>query len=558
MIQSSRDGALIAVKLDKISYTYVSQPVFTDLSWDIHDDRIVGLIGPNGCGKSTLLRLIASELTSDAGFLVRRRNLSIGFLHQDVQLPTGRRLLEQVLNCSGELARVEADLQSVEASLGDPKVYNNEKALARMLQKQEHLLAAYERLGGTTFESRARTTLLDMGFTESDFDLPVEALSGGQQKLLGLARLMLTQPDLLLLDEPDNHLDLDGKALLERMLREYKGAAVIVSHDRYLLDLIVDEIAELEDGRLTVFPGTYSEYAFEKQTQLLRQQQLFQVQQKEIRRLEQAAKRLLTWGRVYDNKKFIRRGKNILNRLERMDKIDKPVLERRRMGLELTGWVGSQKVLELTNLGKSFSMPEGREDILFEGLNLRIDHSERVGLVGANGAGKSVLFRILLGELEPSTGEAILGPSVKIGYYAQQHETLDPGRTLLETVQREANLSEDHAVALLGRFLFTYQQARQLVGQLSGGERSRLQLLLLMRSGANFLLLDEPTNHLDIQSAETLEDALQDFEGTVLVISHDRYFLDQVAGRVVELDAGGLCEYAGGYSDYHEQKGYEH
>ncbi len=548
---------MIAVNLDKIAYTYVSQPIFADLSWEIHDDRVVGLIGPNGCGKSTLLRLIAAELTPDAGFLVRRKDMTIGYLHQDVRLTPGVRLLDEVLNCSSELARVQAELQVVEASLGDPQVYGVEKALTRAMQRQERLLLEYERLGGATFESRARTALLDMGFSESDFSLPVEALSGGQQKLVGLARLLLTQPELLLLDEPDNHLDLEGKALLERMLREYTGAAVIVSHDRYLLDLVVDEIAELEDGRLTVYPGSYSEYAFEKQTRLLRQQQVFQAQQKEIHRLEQAAKRLLTWGRVYDNNKFIRRGKNILNRLERMDRIDRPVLERRRMGLELTGWVGSQKVLELKNLSKSFPSPDGGEERLFEGLNLRIEHGERVGLVGSNGAGKSVLFRILLGEVDPSSGEAVLGPSVKVGYYAQQHETLDPRRSLLETVQYEANLSEEHAVALLGRFLFSYQQARQLVGQLSGGERSRLQLLLLMRSGANFLLLDEPTNHLDIQSAEVLEGALQDFEGTLLVISHDRYFLDQVAGRVVELDAGGLREYAGGYSDYHEQKGFE-
>ncbi len=546
---------MIAVNLDKIAYTYVSQPIFTGLSWEIHDDRVAGLIGPNGCGKSTLLRLIAGELTPDSGFLVRRKGLSIGYLHQDVRLTPGRTLLNEVLDCPGELARVQTDLQAVEASLGDPQIYQNEKALARALHRQERLLSEYDRLGGATFESRARTTLRGMGFDKSDFSLPVDVLSGGQQKLVGLARLMLAQPDLLLLDEPDNHLDLDGKAMLERMLREYKGAAVIVSHDRYLLDLVVDEIAELEDGRLTIFPGTYSEYAFEKQTHLLRQQQLFQVQQKEIHRLEQAAKRLLTWGRVYDNVKFIRRGKNILNRLERMDKIDKPVLERRRMGLELTGWVGSQKVLELKRLSKAFTAPDGGQDTLFADLNLRIDHGERVGLVGPNGAGKSVLFRILLGEVEQSAGEALLGPSVKVGYYAQQHETLEPQRSLLDTVQRAASLSEDHAVALLGRFLFTYEQARELVSQLSGGERSRLQLLLLMRSGANFLLLDEPTNHLDIQSAEVLEDALQDFEGTVLVISHDRYFLDQVASRVVELDEGGLREYAGGYSDYRAAKG---
>ena len=293
---------------------------------------------------------------------------------------------------------------------------------------------------------------------------------------------------------------------------------------------------------------------------MLRQQQLYQVQQKEVRRLEQAAKRLLTWGAVYDNVKFIRRGKNILKRLERMDRLDKPVLERKRMGLELEGWRGSNKVLEIVDLDKSFHSDTKDLDQSFEsqpvltGLNLLLWREERVGLVGPNGAGKSLLFRLILGQETASGGEVKVGPSVKVGYYAQEHETLDYDRTLIATVRHAARLSEDGAVRFLGRFLFTYEQARGLVVNLSGGERSRLQMALLMLSDANFLLLDEPTNNLDIPSAEVLEDALADFEGTVLVISHDRYFLDRVADRIVELDDGTLTEYVGGYSDYQDAK----
>ncbi len=538
---------MIAVTLDKITYTYVSTPIVADLSWEIHDDRVVGLIGPNGSGKSTLLRLTAGELTPDSGFLVRKKGLTVGYLQQDVQLTPGHTLLQEVLAASSELARVEAELQKVEASLADPVVYGDPKMLARVSDRQEKLLNEFESLGGSTFDSRVRSTLRGLGFNPADFDLPVEALSGGQKKLAGLARLLILQPDLLLLDEPDNHLDLTGKAFLERLIREYRGAVVIVSHDRYLLDLVADEIADLEDGKMTVYPGNYSEYAFEKKTRLMRQQQMFQVQQKEIRRLEQSAQRLLVWGRTYDNEKLIIRGKNILDRLERMDKIDRPVLERRRMGLELRGWVGSQKVLELVNLGKSYASADGDRP-LFRGLNVRLDHGERAGLVGPNGAGKSVLFRILLDQEAASEGEVIIGPSVKVGYYAQQHETLDPQQTLMDAVRLGANMSEEKAAALLNKFLFTYLQSSERVGQLSGGERSRLQLALLMLSGANFLLLDEPTNHLDIPSAEVLESALEDFEGTVLVISHDRYFLDQVAGRILELDGGKLRDLAGNYS----------
>ena len=538
---------MIAVNLDKTAYTYVSTPIFAGLSWEIHDNRTVGLVGPNGSGKSTLLRLIAGELTADAGFLVRKKGLTIGYLHQDVQLTPGRTLLQETLAASSELSAIEVELAAVEASLADPAVYANEKLLARALGRQEKLLDQFASLGGPNFDGRVRSTLHGLGFVPADFDLPVEVLSGGQKKLAGLARLLLLQPDLLLLDEPDNHLDLAGKSFLERLIYEYRGGVVIVSHDRYLLDLVADEIADLEDGRLTVYPGNYSEYAFEKKSRLMRQQQMFQVQQKEIRRLEQSAQRLLVWGRTYDNEKLIIRGKNILDRLERIDRIDRPVLERRRMGLELSGWVGSQKVLELRELFKSFPSIEG-ERVLLDGLNVRLDHGERVGLVGPNGAGKSVLFRMILEQEQPTGGEIIIGPSVKIGYYAQQHETLDPQQTLIDAVRLGANMSEENAVALLNKFLFTYLQGREKVGQLSGGERSRLQLALLMLAGANFLLLDEPTNHLDIPSAEVLESALEDFEGSVLVISHDRYFLDQVVGRIWELDGGQLRDYAGNYS----------
>jgi ATP-binding cassette subfamily F protein 3 len=317
----------------------------------------------------------------------------------------------------------------------------------------------------------------------------------------------------------------------------------------------VDEIAEMEDGRLTIFQGSYSEYAFEKDLRLMRQQQVYQAQQKEINRLEQAAKRLLLWGRLYDNNKFIRRGKNIEKRIERIDRIDQPVLERKRMDLQLAGWTGSQKVLEIIDLDKSYATPAGADNVVLCGLNLKIMHGERVGLVGANGTGKSVLFRLILGDEEPDGGEIIVGPSIKIGYYAQQHDTLDFTQTLIETVRYAANrMKEEEAVAFLGKFLFSYEQARGRVSDLSGGERSRLQMAAMMLTGANFLMLDEPTNHLDIASAEVLERALENFEGTVFVISHDRYFLDRVVNRIYELEEGAVVEYPGNYSDYQARK----
>jgi len=545
---------MIAIHLDKVTVTYIAHPIFTDLSWAVHDDRCVGLVGPNGSGKSTLLRLLAGQLTSDTGFVNRQSGLTVGYLPQEPQLAPEHTVWQEALTASTALKTVEQQLAQVENKLADPAVYGNEDALTAVLEEQARLLDAYEKLGGPAYAGRVRATLLSLGFTEADFSLPVTALSGGQKKLVGLAKLLITEPKVLLLDEPDNHLDLAGKERLEQIIRAHKGAVVIVSHDRYLLDLVVDEIVELEDGRLTQYPGDYSEYAFEKQSRLLRQQQLFQAQDKEITRLEQAAKRLLTWGRVYDNEKLIKRGRNILNRLERIERIDKPILERRRMDLELSGWRGSNKVLEITDLDKVFTAADGTETIVLAGLDLLIWRGERVGLVGPNGAGKSVLFRLINGHEQPTGGQLNRGPSVQIGYYAQEHETLDYNRTLIETIRQAVRFTENVAVSFLGKFLFSYEQARSRVSTLSGGERSRLQMALLTLTNANFLLLDEPTNNLDIASAEVLEDALNEFEGTVLVISHDRYFLDRVVTRIVELQDGALVEYVGNYSDYQAAK----
>ena len=552
---------MIAVHLDAVSVTYVAKPIFRDLSWEIHDNRCVGLVGPNGAGKSTLLRVLAGEVRSDTGFVVRKSGLTVGYLRQEPDLTPGCTVWEEALTASADLAAVDAALHRCEQRLADPLVYTDEAALAHALEEQARLVQRYTELGGPGYEGRVRATLHRLGFqTPADLALLTDTLSGGQKKLLGLAKLFVIQPDLLLLDEPDNHLDLAGKAFLEDLIRSYKGGVVIVSHDRYLLDVVADEIADLEDGRITVYPGNYSEFAFEKQARLLRQQQLFQAQQKEIDRLEQAAHRLLIWGRTYDNEKLIKRGKAIQKRIERIDKIDKPVLERRRMQLELSGWRGSNKVLNIQNLDKVFGPgadageDSGGETIVLAGLDLLIWHGERVGLVGPNGAGKSVLFRLILGTETPSGGTIAIGPSVRIGYYDQEHQTLNYNATLLDTVRSAAQMSESTAVSFLTKFLFTYEQIRSKVSPLSGGERSRLQMALLTLTGANFLLLDEPTNNLDIASTEVLEETLETFEGTILVISHDRYFLDRVVDRIVDLEDGALTDYPGNYSDYQAAK----
>ena len=547
---------MIAATLDRITVAHASHPVFTDLSWEIHDDRVVGLVGPNGCGKSTILQTLAEVVRPKSGTISRKTGLTIGYLEQQVDLPPEATIFETVRAGSLEVLEIEAALAAVEARLGDPDVYEDADVLTTVLAEQEVLIESYDRLGGLGLEARIRSVLSALGFTVDDFERPVGILSGGQKKMVGLAVQAVRRPDLLLLDEPDNHLDLMGKSHLERFLRSYEGGVVLVSHDRYLLDLVVDEIVELEAGELARFAGNYSEYAIEKEHLRARQAQRYAEQQKEIARLERSAKRLMTWGRVYDNVKFIKRAQAIEKRIDRIDRVDRPTAQR-TMDLRLSGWRGSTKVLAAEGLEKVYpsTSEEAENHTVFQDLDLLIRHGERVGLVGENGSGKSVLFRLILGQEAPTAGTISLGPSVRVGHYAQEHETLDLTKTLIENVRRFAGISDQASMRVLNRFAFSYDQARRPAADLSGGERSRLQLALIVLGGGNFLMLDEPTNNIDIASAEILEEALDSFEGSVLVISHDRYFLDRVVDRVVELREGRLIEYAGGYSAYAEKTG---
>lgn len=549
---------MIQIQLSNITLVLGAKRIFENLDWEIHRGQRIGLIGANGAGKSSLFKLIEGEHAPELGGVITRarpstgsgqRLITTGYLPQQPELDPTLTALDAALMGNPRVGEVHAELEKVESSLGDPEVYGDEKKLQRALERQHRLIEEYHALGGDSYPERVRGILLGLGLAQSELTKPLSMLSGGQKKLVGLARLLLLNPDVLLLDEPDNHLDLPGKIYLEKLIREYDGTVVIISHDRYLLDAAVTHIAELEDGRLTVFEGDYTSYMADKEMRLARQEEMFRAQQVTIKRLEAAIKRLAIWGKVYDNEDLSRKSKSMQKRLDKMDKVEKPVTERRRMELQLNGWRGSNKVLELAGISKSFG-----ERRVFANINETIWHGERVGLIGANGAGKSVLLRMILGKETPDAGEIKIGPSVLIGHYAQEHETLDFNQTVLDVVRYAGEMSESRATAFLLRYLFTYKQVSQRIGELSGGERSRLQLALVVLSGANFLLLDEPTNNLDIASAEVLEQALEDFEGTVLVISHDRYFLDQTVQRLLVIENGGLVGYAGGYSDYLEAK----
>ena len=537
------------VSLQSIDKLYGSNRILRNLSWLVEDRARVGLVGPNGAGKSTLLRLLAGQEGVQAGGVVRRRGLRHAFLPQHV---TGdeRSALQVALASRPDLAAVEQDLRRVETDLADPEVYSDPRRLEFALVRQEKLLAQHEQLGGSGFEGEVRHVLLDLGLPASDLDRPMRDLSGGQRKIATLAICVAQRPDLLLLDEPETHLDLAHRELLESLIGEFPGAVVIVSHDRYLLDETVGEIAELEDGAIRTWPGNYSAYALARQLELLRQQELYVAQQKEIDRLEEAIARFRHWAHITVNERHIRQARVKQRQIDQMEKVDRPVLERRKMALRLTSEArGGQKVFELRGVAIGF---DGRAVI--RRADLTVMRGERVGVVAPNGAGKSVLARLLVGELDPDEGSIWSGPSITVGYYSQGHETLPSDSTPLQLVRSVKPVTENAAVAQLLAFLFTYDQVRRPVSSLSGGERSRLQLMLLMLDGPNCLILDEPTNHLDIDSSEALEAALESYDGTAIVISHDRYFLDRIVDRIVEIRDGRLISHAGGYSAWSQRK----
>lgn len=537
--------AEILVNLDKIVARLAGKQIFGPVDWEIQQGQRVGLVGPNGAGKSTLLRLIADELSPTEGNVFRISGLTWGRLEQEPDLKTGRTVLEEARTAVPQISQIESELSAAEQKMGDPTVYSDAAKLEKVMKRHEWLLNQYEQIGGAAYNSRVKENLVRLGFSPEQWNTQTGLLSGGQKKLIMLAKLLVQSPRLLLLDEPDNHLDLAAKQRLERIIRSYSGCVLIISHDRYLLDEVATHIAELENGNLTLYHGNYSVYVNERRLRRLRQQQLYAAQQKEIARIEAAIARFEKWASLVVNERHIKQARSRRRMLDKMEKIDK-VNEQRRMTLNLDGWRGSNKVIEFRNVSRVFE--NGR--ILYFDLNATIWHGERVGLVGENGVGKSFLLKQLLDKDEVTEGEIVIGPSIKIGYYAQEQETLNDERDLISEIRQTAPISREDAVAFLHRFLYSYDQMQQPIKSLSGGERSRLQLAKLVLQRPNLLLLDEPTNNLDIASIEVLEQALDEFVGTLLVVSHDRFFLDQVVDRVLELKDGELHPYIGGYTDY--------
>ena len=533
------------VSLVGVHKSYGTWPVLRGVDLTVPDGARIGIIGPNGAGKSTVLRILAGTERPNEGEVVRRRGVIVSSLEQN---PAGdeRSAEAWVLAARPDVDAIDRELRAIEVELASPRVTGDLARMGRVLARQQEALDRWVQAGGPGLAGEARALLVRLGFDDHDLTLPTSSLSGGQRKLAAFAACLIRDPDLLLLDEPETHLDADKRELLEQEVGEIDAAVVTVSHDRYLLDDTVSQIVELDRGAVTIWPGNYSAFAVAKELALQRQQQLWVTQQKEIARLEEAIRRFEHWARIVVNERHIRQARSKQQQLDRMDRIERPVFERRRMALELRpGSRGGKRVLRLREVTAAFDAHPVLRDV-----SIDVHRGERVGVVGANGAGKTVLGRILADDLEPTAGERWAGPSVRIGYLAQGFEGQDPTLTPIGALRKAHPMYEDDAVARLATFLFRYDQMRTPVGSLSGGERTRLELCLLMLSGANCLVLDEPTNHLDIESMEVLEGSVESFDGTAILISHDRYLLDRLCDRIIEVREGRVRSFDGGYDDW--------
>ncbi len=542
---------MLLVNFSKVRKDFGGNAIFHAIDLDIMEYERIGLVGENGGGKSTLLKLLAGSEVPTDGIISRRRNLTIGYLAQEADPEQSQKtIFETVAEASQEQAALPTLLNALEAQMADPAVIADADKLERVLDAYGKAQERFEASGGYTVDHRVETVLQALGFGPSWYDVTIGTLSGGEKKLVNLARILLRMPDLLLLDEPDNHLDLAAKVWLEEYIASYPGTVIIISHDRQLLNRAVKKIFELEDGRISSYAGNYSYYFVERQHRLQQQQELYTQQQDEIKRLEGVWRQYQGWAKLND--RFASKAEDTLKRIERIKReaVSKPVLTRDKIKVNLDAERSGKKVLEIKGLSKSYD-----DNLLFDPFDLTILYGERVGIVGANGSGKTTLLKTMLDILPANSGTSKIGASVVTGYYAQEQETLPFDSTPIDFVRHIKPMTEPQAIAFLSGLLFSYEDIRTPIQRLSGGEKSRLQLAYLMLIDANFLLLDEPTNNLDIASTEMLEAALLAFEGTILTISHDRYFLDKIVTKILAIEANGQVRcYPGNFSYYYEKR----
>ena len=525
-----------------ISKAFVENQVLKNVSFHIEDHEKAAIVGINGAGKTTLLRIIVGEMTPDDGQVVLAKDKTLGYLAQNSTVDTSHTIYEELLSVKADLLRLEEKIRECENNMK----HADGDALEDLMKQYTSLTHAFETGGGYLYRSELVGVLKGLGFTEDEFSKPVATLSGGQKTRVALGRLLLQNPDLIILDEPTNHLDMNSIAWLETYLLNYKGAVLIVSHDRYFLDRIAGKVIEIDQSRATTFMGNYSDYAVKKEQLRVAAWNAYMNQQREIKHQEEVIEKLKSFNR----EKSIKRAESREKMLDKIEVIEKPSEVRTDMKLTLTPRILSgNDVLTVEHLSKSFDSHK-----LFTDVNFEIKRGEHVAIIGDNGSGKTTLLKILNGLVPADQGTFRLGSNVEIGYYDQEHHVLHSEKTLFEEISDDyPYLNNTQIRNVLAAFLFTGEDVFKRISDLSGGERGRVSLAKLVLSNANFLILDEPTNHLDIMSKEILEDALNGYEGTILYVSHDRYFINRTAHRILDLTEGQFVSYVGNY-DYYLEK----
>lgn len=538
---------MIILSCNNISKFYLANEILRDLSFSINEGDKVGIVGLNGSGKTTLFNILAKETPKDGGEIYTQKNLKIGYLKQHTQVESENTIFEECLKVFTPLINMEKKLRTLEKEISIESNKGETETLQKFLEKYSTLSEEFSNQNGYGFKSEIKGTLKGLGFSEEDMEKKVNNLSGGQKSRLALAKMLLKNPDLLLLDEPTNHLDIEAISWLEKFLNDYKGSALIISHDRYFLDNVVERIFHLENLELKTYNGNYTEFMKKRKIQMEQLKKQYENQQKEIERQEEIIERFLNYG----GQRYIRQAQSRQKLLDKIKRIDNPVSSSKKTKLVFEPKIKSGRdVLEVRSLAKSFN-----ETQLFKDIDFNIYRGEKVGLIGPNGIGKTTLFKIILGNISSTQGEITLGHHVNIGYFDQEQTNLNLNKTIIDEIWDENPKLDYYQIrTYLSQFLFFGDNIFKEVGDLSGGERSRLALLKLMLSKSNFLLMDEPTNHLDIDSKEILEEALQNYNGTLFVISHDRYFLNTVTNKIFELSSKGIEEFLGNYDYYIEKK----
>ena len=528
---------------NNISKSFGTDVIIKSCSFNIEDHEKAAIVGINGAGKSTLLKIITGEEPADTGIVTLAKDKTLGYLAQQQDLQSDRSIYDELLSVKQYILDMESELRRIEAAMNNA----SGDELEVLMNRYTNLNHEFEMNNGYAYKSEITGVLKGLGFAEEDFSLHVNTLSGGQKTRVSLGKLLLSKPDIIMLDEPTNHLDMESISWLENYLLNYNGAVLIVAHDRYFLDKIVSKIIEIDNGDCTVFSGNYTDYASKKA--ILRNMKLKEYlnQQRDIKHQEEVIAKL----KQFNREKSIKRAESREKMLDKMEIVDKPVELNARMNIQLEpSVVSGNDVLTVTDLTKSFD-----GNTLFNNINFEIKRGERVALIGNNGTGKTTILKLINGIIQPDNGSIYLGAKVAIGYYDQEHHVLDPDKTLFQEIQDAyPDLNNTQIRNTLAAFLFTDDDVFKYIRDLSGGERGRVSLAKLMLSNANLLILDEPTNHLDIVSKEILENALNSYTGTVLYVSHDRYFINATATRIIELTNQNIVNYIGNYDYYLEKR----